>query len=114
MKTKKFDIGTVKIEMHPNGFPKGFCTKRDATLRECKYIMKNLLGIDTHDQDCFVDRQEYKEYNDNLVIDVNKWLRGDYDDTTLMADYAYDSDESLGCMNLIPIITYLKSKGIID
>jgi hypothetical protein len=24
MKTKKFDIGTVKIEMHPNGFPKGF------------------------------------------------------------------------------------------
>ena len=114
MKTKKFDIGAVKIEMHSNGFPKGLCTKRDATLRECKHIMKNLLGIDTHDRDCFVDEQEYKEYNDNRVIDVNKWLRGDYEDHILMEDYAYDSYEPLGCMNLIPIIAYLKSKGIID
>ena len=46
MKTKKFDIGTVKIEMQSNGFAKGLILKRDVSLRECKHIMKNILGFD--------------------------------------------------------------------
>ena len=86
MKTKKFDIGTVKIEMHSNGFPKGLCIKRDATLRECKHIMKNLLGININNRDCFNELCEYKEFNENLVIDVNNWLRGDYEDHILMQE----------------------------
>lgn len=114
MKTKKFDIGAVKIEMQSNGFAKGLILKRDVSLRECKHIMRNLLGIDINDRDCFNELWEYEEFNENLVIDVNKWLRGDCEDHILMADYAYDSYEPLGCMNLVPIIAYLKSKGIID
>ena len=115
MKTKKFDVGIVKMDLLPNGFVKGFALKRDASVRECKHIMKNILGIDFFDRDCFEDQSEYKEFNENLVHDVNAWLRGEFEDTALMEEYAPDcSDEPIGVMCLVPVIPYLKKKGIID
>ena len=50
---KKFNIGTVKMEMHQNGFPKGLSLKRKLSIRESKHVMRNLLGIDLNDKDCF-------------------------------------------------------------
>lgn len=115
MKTKKFDVGLIKMELQPNGFVKGLVLKRDLTIRECKHIMKNILGIDFFDRDCFEDQTEYKEFNENLVRDVNDWLKGEFDDTALMEEYAPDcSDEPIGVMCLVPVISYLKTKCIID
>jgi len=115
MKTKKFDVGLIKMELQPNGFVKGLVLKRDLTIRECKHIMKNILGIDFFDRDCFEDQTEYKEFNENLVRDVNDWLKGEFDDTALMEEYAPDcSDEPIGVMCLVPVISYLKTKDIID
>ena len=111
---KKFNVGTVVMELQ-NGdtVPKGLVLKRELNIRECRYIMKNLLMIDINtEEDCF-DSDEYKEYNSELKKTVNDWLRGDAEDYSIMK-YAYDcSDEPIGIMNLIPIIMYLKKREII-
>lgn len=113
-KMKKFNIGTIKINMQSNGFAKGLVLNRELTVRECRYIMRELLGIDIQDSDCFEFSEEYKDYNTELCNDVNNWLKGDCDEHAIM-NYAYDcSDEPLGMMNLIPIIVYLKKKNIIN
>lgn len=111
---KKFNIGTVKMEMHQNGFPKGLSLKRKLSIRESKHIMRNLLGIDLNDKDCFESFEEYLQYNNDICTAVNGWLIGNCDDDTIMG-YAYDcSDMPIGIMNLIPIINYLKKLNIID
>lgn len=111
---KKYNLGTVKVEMEANGFPKGLILKRELTIRECRYIMRNLLGIEISTlEDCY-DREEYSDYNNELQTNVNSWLVGNVDDSSIM-EYAYDcSDESIGIMNLIPIILYLKKHEVID
>jgi len=112
---KRFDIGFVKMNMETNGFPKGLILKRELNLRECKYIMTKLLGIVINDRDCFEDKWEYDEYNNGLVSDVNKWLKGDIYDDYFMQEYGGDcADEAIGIMNLIPILSYLKKNNIID
>ena len=100
--------------MHQNGFPKGLSLKRKLTIRESKHIMRNLLGIDLNDKDCFDSTEEYLQYNNDVCTTVNDWLIGNCDDDSIM-EYAQDcSDEPIGIMNLIPIINYLKKIDIID
>ncbi len=111
---KRFNVGTIKMNIQENGFPKGLVLNRELTIRECRYIMRELLGIDIQTIDCFEFSEDYKDYNTDLCKDVNNWLRGDCDEDRIM-EYAYDcSDEPLGMMNLIPIIIYLKKKNIMD
>lgn len=75
--------------------------------------MYNLLGINiVNKEDCY-DYDEYKELNQELTENVNLWLKGNIDDSTLM-EYAGDcSDEPLGLFNMIPIISYLQKKEVI-
>ena len=114
IRKKKFNVGTVVMEI-PKGdyIPKGLVLKRELTIRECRYIMKNLLMIEINsEEDCY-DSEEYKEYNSELQKVVNDWLRGEAEDYSIM-EYDYDcSDESIGVMNLIPILMYLKKREII-
>ena len=111
---KNYNIGKVKINMETNGFPKGLILNRELTIRECRYILNTLLGINICTKEDMYDTEEYNEYNIELQENVNKWLVGDRDDSTIMS-YAYDcSDEPIGIMNLIPILVYLKKKNVID
>lgn len=111
---KKFNVGTIKMNMETNGFPKGLILKRPLTTRESRHILYKYLGININTIDDCYDNEEYKEYNKQLTTDVNKWLTGDIDDDAIM-DYAYDcADDPIGIMNIIPIIGYLKKKNIID
>ncbi len=112
MKTKTFDIGKVKLIMEANGFPKGFILKRDLNIRECRYILYSLLGINIATKED-LDNEEYQEQNDEYVQTVNAWLRGETDDSAIM-EFAFDySDEPLGLMNMLPIVAYLQKKDII-
>ena len=114
IRKKKFNVGTVVMEI-PKGdyIPKGLVLKRELTIRECRYIMRNLLMIDINTEDDCFDSEEYKEYNSELKKTVNEWLRGDAEDYSIM-EYAYDcSDEPIGMMNMIPILMYLKKREII-
>ena len=114
IRKKKFNVGTVVMEI-PKGdyIPKGLVLKRELTIRECRYIMRNLLMIEiNNEEDCY-DSEEYKEYNSELQKVVNDWLRGEEEDYSIM-EYAYDcSDEPIGIMNFIPILMYLKKREII-
>ena len=58
---KILNLGKVKLTMHKNGFPKGFVMKRKATLRECRYILYSLLGINICTREDFEFLEEYKE-----------------------------------------------------
>lgn len=110
---KILNLGKVKLTMHDNGFPRGFILKRELTVREARYLMYELLGINICEREDYESQEEYKEYNDGLCLDVNKWLRGDADESVI-ADYAYDcSDEQLGMHNMLIITQYLIKKGII-
>lgn len=108
------NIGTVKMTMETNGFPKGLILKRELTLRECKYILFQLLGIELQTREDFEFYEEYKDAMNNYRETVNAWLKGEADDDSI-AEFAFDcSDEQLGLMNMIPIVAYLKKKGVID
>lgn len=109
---KTFNIGKVSMKMHSNGFPAGLVLKRSLTIRECKHIMKDLLGIDIRSKDDCEDSEEYNEFNEELKSNVNNWLNGECDDNVIM-EYAYDcSDDPIGIFNLIPIISYLQKRKL--
>lgn len=111
--SKRFNIKPLKMEMERNGFIKGFNLKRDLTYSECAHILRNLLGIDINKREDCYDNEEWQEYRDEIISDVNAWLVGDLDDEAI-AVKAYDcADEQLGMKNLIPIICYLQKKEII-
>ena len=75
--------------------------------------MKNILGIDVNDRDCFESREEYNEYNNRLTQDFNDWLNGDAYDQSIM-NYAYDcSNEQIGLFNAFKMAEYLQKKGVI-
>lgn len=112
-KMKTFNIGTIKMGVESNGCLKGFALKRDLTVRECKHILGNLLGYNLNTlEDCY-DKEDYRNYNKDIANNVNQWLRGNADDWVI-EEYAYDCDDNIGVMNLIPVIAYLKKKKIID
>lgn len=110
---KKFNIGSVKLEMCDNGFPKGLVLKRDLNVREAKHLMRKFLGIDVNGAEEFDDKEERNDYNNGLTSDVDSWLNGEIEDRGLM-EYAYDCvEDELGVFNIIPIIFWLQSKYII-
>jgi hypothetical protein len=60
------------------------------------------------------DKDEEKAMKDEYTDIVNKWLRGDVDDSAI-TELAQDcSDEPLGMFNLIRILKYLKEREIIS
>ena len=112
-KKKKINLSKSEITMETNGFPKGLILKRDLTIRECKHVLGNLLGIELFTREDCYDNEEYQDKMSEYCDTVNAWLRGDADDSSIM-EFAFDcSDEPIGIMNLIPIICYLQKKGII-
>lgn len=75
--------------------------------------MKNILRIDIQTLEDMDDTEEYKDYNNSLTDDVNKWLRGDLDDYAIMK-YDYDcSYELIGIWNAFSIAEYLQKRNII-
>lgn len=92
----------------------GLVLKRKVTIREAKYILANILGIELQTKEDFEDLEEYQEQNQEYARAVNNWLIGEIDDTAIM-EFAWDcSDEPIGIFNLIAIISYLKKRDVIE
>lgn len=110
---KTFNIGTINTTTENNGIVKGFVLKRKVTVRECRYIFKNIFGIAINEINDCEDKEEYNEYNGDITYMLNKWLIGEVSDSAI-TEYAYDcSDEPLGLFNLLPLIVYLKKREVI-
>ena len=82
-KSKTYKIGEIKLKISSNGYPCGFFLKRRLSLRECKYILNNLLGINLAIRDCFYDKEEYDDYNQELEYSINEWLNGNLEDESI-------------------------------
>ena len=91
----------------------GLVLKRKVTIREAKYILTNIFGIELLTKDDFEDLDEYRERDQEYTEVVNDWLIGKTDDTAIMG-FAWDSDEPIGIFNLISIIYYLKKRNVIE
>ena len=106
-KSKTYKIGEIKLKIFSNGYPCGLMLKRRLTLRECKHILKNLLGINLAIRDCFYDKEEYDYYNQEIEDTVNEWLNGNLDDESIAEFEADCYPGQLGIFNMFPIAAYL-------
>ena len=112
IKTTTVKLSPVKV-LTPNGFSHGLVTKRPATTREVRHIMKNIFSIVLNEREDMYDKEEYEEYNKEMTQTFNEWLNGNGDDQSIMR-YAGDcSDEPLGLFNAFKLADYLQKKGII-
>ena len=110
---KIFNIGNIKTILEKNGTVKGLVTKRDINIRECRYIFKHIFYINILDKCDLGDNEEYKEYNEEIVGALNRWIHGETDDNYIM-EFACDcEDEALGLFNLLPLLVYLNKIGVI-
>ena len=106
-KSKTYKIGEIKLKISSNGYPCGLMLKRRLTLRECKHILKNLLGINLAIRDCFYDKEEYGDYNKEIEDTVNEWLNGNLEDESIAEFEADCYSGQLGIFNMFPIVMYL-------
>lgn len=106
-KSKTYKIGEIKLKISSNGYPCGFFLKRRLNLRECKYILNNLLGINLAIRDCFYDKEEYDDYNQELEDSINEWLNGNLEDESIAEFEADCYAGQLGIFNMFPIAAYL-------
>ena len=106
-KSKTYKIGEIKLKISSNGYPCGFFLKRRLSLRECKYILNNLLGINLAIRDCFYDKEEYGDYNQELEDSINEWLNGNLEDESIAEFEADCYPGQLGIFNMFPIAAYL-------
>lgn len=108
-KVNKITFVPFKVVIRKNGFIDGIVTKRYLSIRECRHILKNILGIDISNRNDFDSKQEYDEYNSELKDNVTEWIDGVKDDQYILDEYAYDcSDEPLGIWNCISVLQYLQ------
>lgn len=106
-KSKTYKIGEIKLKISSNGYPCGFFLKRRLNLRECKYILDKLLGINLAIRDWFNYKEEYDDYNQELEGIVNEWLNGNLDDESIAELEAECYPGKLGIFNMFPIAAYL-------
>lgn len=110
-------ITTIKLQaikvLTPNGFSHGLVTKRPATTREVRHIMKNIFSIVLNEKEDMYDKEEYEEYNKEMTQTFNEWLNGNGDDKSITR-YAGDcSDEPIGSFNAFKMADYLQKRGVI-
>ena len=116
MVDKNYKIGTVRITMETNGFPKGFVLKREPTIRESMYILQKILGFANDDyKDWFDDTIERQDYRKQCRFILTEFLKGDCDWTHLCNEtQCYDYDEiGFPMASAFSMASYLKKKGII-
>ena len=115
MKNKKIIIKPFKMvsDSFNKGFNRGLVMKREVNIREVRYIVRTLLGIEILKREDADDLEEYYSFNEDLLNVVNDWLKGKCSDNSI-TEYAYDcSDEPLGIWNAFKIVQYLQKKNII-
>ena len=112
IKTTTVRLRPVKV-LTPNSFSHGLVTKRPATTREVRHIMKNILGIVVYELDDMYDKEEYEEYNKEMTETFNEWLNGNADDQSIMDSAGDCSNEQVGLFNAFKMADYLQKRGVI-
>lgn len=99
-----------------NPIPFGLELKRDLTIKEACYCLKNIMGFNIQlSFDEFESKEELNEYKEEITKELNDYLKGKSDWGTLCeTTYCYDYDNmgiSIACH--LYVLSYLIKKGII-
>lgn len=108
---ESYNLGIIKMTTGKVG--KGLILKRELSLDECKYILSEIFGITLYTREDFDDEEEYQEQMDKYKDTINAWLKGDRDDQYILDSYMSYLENSLGIMNMVLIIDYLKKLSVI-
>lgn len=108
---ESYNLGIIKMTTGKVG--KGLILKRELSLDECKYILSEILGFELYTCEDFDDEEEYQEQMDEYKDTVNSWLKGDYEDQCIADLCVSYLEDSLGIMNMVLIIDYLKKLSVI-
>lgn len=99
-----------------NPIPYALVLKRDLTVREACYCLRNLMGFNLNlSLEEYDTEEERNDYRQEITKAFNKYLRGTCDWSSLCdATYCYDDDDmgpSIACH--LYVIEYLIKKEII-
>ena len=108
---ESYNLGIIKMTTGESG--RGLILKRELSLDECKYILSEIFGITLYTHEDFDDEEEYQEQMDKYKDTINAWLKGDRDDQYILDSYMSYLENSLGIMNMVLIIDYLKKLSVI-
>lgn len=108
---ESYNLGIIKMTTRESG--RGLILKRELSLDECKYILSEIFGITLYTREDFDDEEEYQEQMDKYKDTINAWLKGDRDDQYILDSYMSYLENSLGIMNMVLIIDYLKKLSVI-
>ena len=108
---ESYNLGIIKMTTGESG--RGLILKRELSLDECKYILSEIFGITLYTREDFDDEEEYQEQMDKYKDTINTWLKGDRDDQYILDSYMSYLENSLGIMNMVLIIDYLKKLSVI-
>ena len=108
---ESYNLGIIKMTTGKVG--KGLILKRELSLDECKYILSEIFGITLYTREDFDDEEEYQEQMDKYKDTIIAWLKGDRDDQYILDSYMSYLENSLGIMNMVLIIDYLKKLSVI-
>lgn len=108
---ESYNLGIIKMTTGESG--RGLILKRELSLDECKYILSEIFGITLYTREDFDDEEEYQEQMDKYKDTINAWLKGDRDDQYILDSYMSYLENSLGIMNMVLIIDYLKKLSAI-
>ena len=108
---ESYNLGIIKMTTGKVG--KGLILKRELSLDECKYILSEIFRFELYTREDFDDEEEYQEQMDKYKDTINAWLKGDRDDQYILDSYMSYLENSLGIMNMVLIIDYLKKLSVI-
>lgn len=108
---ESYNLGIIKMTTGESG--RGLILKRELSLDKCKYILSEIFGITLYTREDFDDEEEYQEQMDKYKDTINAWLKGDRDDQYILDSYMSYLENSLGIMNMVLIIDYLKKLSVI-
>lgn len=111
MQTHKLKINnTMTITQY------GLLMKRDLSVREACYCLRNLMGFDINSSiEEFEDEFDRKDYRNNITQALNRYIKGDADWNHLCEEtYCYDYD-NIGpdLVSHLRLVEYLSRKNII-
>lgn len=110
----EYNIGTIEMQMYPNGFPKGFILKREPTVSESMYILQNILGFANEGYKDWYDYEDEREcYCNDCQKHLVEFLKGECDWEFLSDSISCYDELGFPMASAFSLAAYLKEKGII-
>lgn len=90
----------------------GFNIKRPLTFDESKYILHNIFKVYVDKRSDFFKQSDYNEFCNQVILDINKWLRGRLSDDAIIDTY-FDDDNTITLKGIFKVIDYLNMINVL-